>query len=133
MGIEIIYEGNLQTRCKHLQSSAVIYTEPPVDNQGRGEQFSPTDLIASGLACCVLTIAGIYAQRLNVDIKGTRAEVSKIMETNPRRISEIKIDLFFPQNNYSEKEKEIIKTAANDCPVARSLHPDVKQTINFNF
>jgi uncharacterized OsmC-like protein len=130
---EVVYLGDLRTQCTHLQSGTVILTDAPTDNQGKGEMFSPTDLAATSLASCMMTIMGIIAQRSGFDITGTRAEVTKIMGTDPRRISEIKIDLFFPPNNYSKKEKAIIEHTTKVCPVALSLHPDTIQSVICHF
>ncbi len=130
---EVIYLGDLRTQCTHYQSGTVILTDAPTDNQGKGEMFSPTDLAATSLASCMMTIIGILAQRSGFDITGTRAEVTKIMGTDPRRISEVKIDLFFPSNNYSEKEKAIIRNITKTCPVALSLHPDTIQNVICHF
>jgi putative redox protein len=130
---EVLYLGELRTQCTHLQSGTVILTDAPVDNQGKGEMFSPTDLVATSLASCMITIIGILAQRGGFDITGTRAEVTKIMGTDPRRISEIKIDLFFPPNNYSKRERAIIEHTTKVCPVALSLHPETIQTVVCHF
>jgi len=103
-----------------------------LDNQGKGEAFSPTDTVATGLASCLLTIMGIKARDLNVDLEGTYADVQKIMGTHPRRIVEIKVEVHFPQTLES-KTKQILERAAKSCPVAKSLHPDLNQTISFHW
>jgi uncharacterized OsmC-like protein len=131
--VETIYEGNLRTRAKHTLSGEIIITDAPVDNQGKGEAFSPTDLLAAALGSCMLTIIGIAACRYNFSIDGTKISITKIMATNPRRVDEVIIDFHFPDNSYSEKNKTIIRNAALKCPVSLTLHPDVRQTINFNF
>jgi putative redox protein len=130
---EVLYLGDLRTQCTHLQSGTVIYTDAPVDNEGKGEMFSPTDIAATSLACCMMTIMGIFARRSGFSIDGTRAEVTKIMGTDPRRISEIKIDLYFPENNYSEKERSMIDYAVKNCPVELSLHPDIIRNVVCHF
>jgi putative redox protein len=130
---EVKYLGDLRTQCTHLQSGTVILTDAPTDNQGKGEMFSPTDLVATSLASCMLTIMGLLAQRSGFDITGTRAEVTKIMGTDPRRISEVKIDLFFPPNDYSPKEKAMIEHATKVCPVALSLHSETFQNVVCHF
>jgi putative redox protein len=117
----------------HLKSGDVVITDAPPDNKGRGEAFSPTDLVATSLASCMLTIMGIAANERGFSIDGATAEVSKVMYSDPRQIGEIHIKLQFPQNNYSEKEKKIIEKSAYTCPVSKSLHPDLKQIIEFNF
>ncbi len=130
---KVVYTGDLRTTAIHLQSGVSITTDAPVDNQGKGEFFSPTDLAATSLACCMLTIIGIAVRTHGFSIDGTEAEVTKIMYSNPRRIGEIVIDYRFPEIHYTEKQKEIIERAGRTCPVALSLYPDVKQTINFHF
>lgn len=130
---KITYTGDLRTNSVHLKSGVEIITDAPVDNQGKGEAFSPTDLLATSLGNCMLTIVGIAARTHGFSIDGTTAEITKIMGENPRRVTEILINLQFPANNYSEKEKEIIERSARTCPVAFSLHPDIKQEITFGF
>jgi putative redox protein len=127
------YPGDLRTKAEHLQSGEVIITDAPTDNQGKGEAFSPTDLLAASLGSCMLTIMGISAREHGFDLIGTRLQITKIMASNPRRVQEIVIDFSFPHQNFSEKQKKLIEAATKTCPVARSLHPDVKQTIHLNF
>ena len=113
----VYYSSELRTESTHLQSGETYITDAPIDNEGKGEAFSPTDIIATGLANCMLTIMGIVAKRKSLDIEGTKAEVTKIMGTEPRRISEIKIDFFFPKS-YDKNSKQLLQTAAINCPVA---------------
>ncbi|MEI6822560.1 MAG: OsmC family protein [Bacteroidota bacterium] len=127
------YLGNLRTEALHVQSGNELLTDAPVDNNGKGEYFSPTDLIATAFGSCMLTVIGIVAQRSSFSIDGTKLKITKVMATEPRRIGEIIVEFNFPPNNYSAKEKEIIKHTALTCPVAKSLHPDLKQTLIFNF
>ncbi len=129
----IKYLGDLRTEAVHLQSGNKIITDAPIDNQGKGEAFSPTDMVATALGSCMMTIMGISANTHHFDLVGTEIKVTKIMQSDPRRIGEIRVELFFPPNNYSEKEKKLIKLATDTCPVAKSLHPDLKQTIIFNY
>ena len=129
----IVYSGNLSTEAVHLKSGKMFITDAPVDNNGRGEAFSPTDVMATSLGCCMLTIMGIVAQRNNINMEGTKIAVTKIMESNPRRVSEIIVAFEMPPNNYSQKERELLEHAALTCPVAKSLHPDLKQTVNFSY
>ncbi len=129
----IIYLGDLRTEAEHVRSGNKLITDAPVDNNGKGEFFSPTDLLATSLGACMVTIMGMSAKNHGFNIDGTKISVQKIMGTNPRRVVEIVIDLHFPHNNYSAKEKRIIELAAKECPVAQSLHPDLKQTINFHY
>lgn len=134
MTISTIYNGNLRTEATHLDSGAKIITDAPKDNQGKGEGFSPTDLLVTALSGCMLTIIGIAARTHGFSIDGTTTEVTKIMAAEPRRIGEIKIVINFPADiTYSEKEQRIIKSAAHSCPVAKSLHPDLIQNITFNY
>jgi len=130
---EITYTGDLRTTSIHLKSGKEIITDAPTDNQGKGEAFSPTDLLATSLGNCMLTIVGIAARNHGFNIDGTKAEITKVMAENPRRVSEIHVELHFPANGYTEKEKAIIERSAKTCPVAYSLHPDIKQEITFSY
>jgi putative redox protein len=130
---KITYLGNLQTQATHLQSGISIITDPPVDNQGKGEAFSPTDLMSTSLGSCMLTIMGIVAQRHEIKIEGTTIDITKIMEANPRRVSEIIVEFQMPKNNYSDKDKQLLENAARTCPVAQSLKAELKQTVVFNY
>jgi len=127
------YLGDLRTKALHLQSGNILITDAPLDNQGKGEAFSPTDTLATALGSCMLTIMGIAAGTHGFNIDGTKLTITKIMANDPRRVSEVILEFELPQNSYSEKEKEIIYKAAKGCPVARSLHPDLKQTIIMNY
>ena len=127
------YLGDLRTEAHHLHSGVKIITDAPLDNQGKAEYFSPTDLAATSLATCGMTIMGIAARTHGFSIEGTEATVTKVMYSNPRRIGEIHIDYNLPEIAYTEKQKKIIEAAGHSCPVALSLHPEVKQTISFNF
>ena len=126
------YLGDLRTSAIHIASDKNIITDAPIDNQGKGEAFSPTDTVATALASCLLTIMGIKARDLNIDIKNTTAEVSKVMASNPRRISEIQITVNFTRS-YDQRIKKILEKAALACPVSNSLHPDLKKNILFNW
>ncbi len=128
-----VYQGNLRVESTHLQSNSVIETDAPTDNNGKGERFSPTDLVATALGNCMLTIMGIKAEQMGVDIKGTAVEIDKIMGVNPRRIVEVHIAFKMPDNQYSDKEKKILEQAAFTCPVAKSLHPNIDQKITFSW
>jgi uncharacterized OsmC-like protein len=130
---QITYLGNLRTESKHIASGNSIITDAPLDNQGKGEAFSPTDLMSNALGCCMLTIMGIAAQTHQIQLTGTKVNITKVMQSNPRKVAEIKVDFFFPENNYTDKEKYILEQAAKTCPVALSLHPDLLQTITFNY
>jgi len=128
----VIYKGGLRTEATHLRSGTTIETDAPVDNQGKGERFSPTDLVSVALATCIVTTIGIASDTRDIDITGTECEVEKIMDSNPRKIGEIRIKLTFPKDKqYTDREKMLLENVANTCPVARSLHPDLKQTLTF--
>ncbi len=132
MTSKVIYRGDLRTECEHMPSGSKIITDAPVDNKGKGEAFSPTDTVATSLASCMLTIMGIKAQEMNVDLRGTFAEVTKSMAANPRRISKIEIKFHFP-THFSEKETAILENAAKTCPVIYSLHPEIEKVISFTY
>jgi putative redox protein len=130
---KIEYLGELRTEATHLQSGNQIITDAPTDNHGKGEAFSPTDLVATALSSCMISIMGIKLQGSGKDIKGATSEVTKVMYSEPRRIGEIHVKISVPDNNFSEKEKQILINAAHACPVAKSLHPDIKQVITITF
>ncbi len=109
-----------------------MITDAPVDNHGKGEAFSPTDTVANALATCMLTVMGIKADALGVDIKGASAEVVKIMSAEPRRISRIDVKINFPLS-YSQKDAKILEHTGKTCPVLQSLHPDIEKNITFNY
>ncbi len=130
---KIKYLGNLRTESVHIQSGNSIITDAPLDNNGKGEAFSPTDLLSTSLGCCMLTIMGIAAERHAINIEGTEIEITKIMESNPRRVGEIIVEFNMPKNNYSDKEKVLLENAARTCPVAKSLSSELIQTVVFNY
>ena len=121
MTSEVIYKGGLRTIATHLKSGKQIITDAPTDNQGKGEAFSPTDLLATSLAACHLTIMGIKARDKDIDMVGARAEVTKVMASDPRRVGQVIVKIIMPDNSYSDKEKTIIEKSAESCPVGRSL------------
>ena len=129
---EIKYQGNLRTSATHLDSGSKISTDVPKDNHGLGEAFSPTDLVCSALASCILTIMAIAVEKDDIDIKGTNAIVKKTMGINPRRITKIDIDLTFPKE-YDSKTKTILERAANNCPVHQTLSKSVEKNISFTY
>ena len=134
MTSEIIYEGQLRTRATHLDSGEVILTDAPKDNHGLGAAFSPTDLVATALGSCMLSIMGILANRHAIALEGTRIAIQKVMHAQPRRIAAVEVTFFFPPDSqYTEKEKTILENAARTCPVALSLHPDIEQRITFQY
>ncbi len=129
MTTEIIYAGDLHTDARHIRSGNIIQTDAPTDNNGKGEAFSPTDLVAAALGSCVLTIMGIAARNHNIDMTGATAQVNKVMLANPRRIGKLEVMIQMPEGNFTEKEKKILDKAAHGCPVKQSLHPDLEETI----
>jgi uncharacterized OsmC-like protein len=129
---KVTYLGDLRTSSEHLQSGSVIISDAPTDNNGKGEAFSPTDTVANGLASCMFTVMGIKARDLGVDFSGSTAEVTKIMGTEPRRISEIHVT-FSMELEADEKTKTILERTAMTCPVHYSLHPDIKKEIVFHW
>lgn len=130
---ETTYIGGLRTTSIHLRSGQTVITDAPPDNNGRGEAFSPTDLMSTSLACCMMTIMGIVANRHNINIENTKADVTKIMGTEPRRVIEIVVALTIPGKDLNEKDKQLLQNAALTCPVAKSLHPELKQTVTFTW
>ncbi len=131
MTSKIKYLGDLRTECTHIMSGNSLITDAPTDNNGKGEAFSPTDLTATSLGTCMITIIGIAAKNHNFTVDGATLEVTKYMASDPRRISGIEIKMILPEVHYSHIEKKIIETAAKTCPVALSLHPEIKQDIHF--
>lgn len=124
------YKGELRTEAVHLKSGKTIITDAPIDNQGKGEAFSPTDLVATALGSCMITIMGIVAEREGIILNGTTAEVEKVMDTSPRRIGEVKIKIKFIQKlNRDQKDK--LERAAKSCPVSGSLSENLKETVEF--
>jgi len=130
----VIYDGDLRTVATHLQSGTVIQTDAPTDNQGKGEHFSPSDLVATALGSCMLTIMGIKARDMEVDLKGTKIEIQKIMKQEPRRIGGINLTFHFPNRlELTEKQQIIFERAAKTCPVVYSINPDIELRIEFNW
>jgi putative redox protein len=131
--IQTVYQGELRTNITHVASGQNIITDAPLDNQGKGEAISPTDMLSASLGSCMLTIMGIAAQTHGFNIKGLGVSITKHMAANPRRVSKIEIIFSnFPQQ-YSALERSIIEKAAKTCPVALSLHPDLIQDVEFIF
>ena len=131
--IKTIYLGQLRTENEHLQSGNKVITDAPTDNQGKGEYFSPTDLLATSLGSCIMTIMGIKARDNNIDLEGTEVEITKIMASDPRRVAEVIIEFSFPKKGYSDEDKKLVESVAGISPVPLSLHPDLIQTIKFNW
>jgi putative redox protein len=134
MTSQIIYKGGLRTSAIHLQSSTEIETDAPSDNQGKGERFSPTDLLATALGTCMITTMAIKANTMNIVLDGTRVDVTKVMVSDPRRIGKIIAYVFFPAHlHLDDKQKDILERTARTCPVERSLHPDIELDMTFNW
>ncbi len=129
----ITYTGDLRTEALHVKSGQLFITDAPTDNQGRGEAFSPTDLLATSLGACAITVVGIAARTHGFNVDGTEIKITKIMASDPRRVGEVIVEMNFPDIQYTEKEKSIIRHTINTCPVGQSLNPDLKQTFILNF
>lgn len=129
---KVTYLGELRTSSIHINSGSEIISDAPLDNNGKGEAFSPTDTVANGLATCMFTVMGIKARDMEIDLSNSTAEVTKIMAADPRRISEIHI-VFNLNVAVDDKTKTILERTANTCPVHYSLHPDIKKEITFNW
>ena len=131
--MEVTYEGNLNCKAKHLESSSIIETDAPLDNGGKAATFSSTDLVGAALGSCILTIMGIIAKRDNIALEGTKVRVIKNMATAPnRKIGNIQMTVKFPEGlNLSDKDKKKFEKAVDLCPVKQSLHPDVKIQTEF--
>jgi putative redox protein len=127
------YLGSLRTQASHIKSGNSIITDAPIDNNGKGEAFSPTDLVCAALSSCMITIMGILADREKIDLRGLTSEIVKIMSSNPRKIAEIQITFNHPNLVATEEQKEKLKQAARTCPVALSLSESLMQSIEFNF
>ncbi len=129
----VVYNGDLRTTCTHLASQSAFETDAPVDNNGKGERFSPTDLLATSLATCMVTVMGIKARTMGFDLTDIKVEVLKIMKAEPRRVSGIGLTFHMPKHLQSidEKTKTILKQTGETCPVIKSLHPDIVITTNW--
>ncbi|MDB5208636.1 MAG: OsmC family protein [Flavisolibacter sp.] len=127
------YEGDLRTTCTHLQSANSFETDAPLDNNGKGERFSPTDLMATSLATCMITVMGIKARSMGFDLNGVKIEVEKLMKAEPRRVGGINLFFHFPEpmKSLDEKSKQILKHVGNTCPVQHSLHPDIEVRVDW--
>jgi putative redox protein len=130
----VIYEGDLRTVARHLSSGHTIETDAPLDNQGKAQRFSPTDLVATALGTCMMTIMGIKARDMDVDLKGTKIDIRKIMKADPRRIGEIDLEFHFPEHLHpDEMTRMIFERAAHTCPVMYSINPEITVKIIFNW
>ncbi len=134
MTSKVIYKENLRTEMIHLKSESIIETDAPTDNNGKGERFSPTDLVATALASCMLTVMGIKARDMNIVLDGTEAFVTKIMGTEPRRITGIDLVIQFSTSiNADEKQRTILERTALTCPVLYSIHPNIACNTEFKW
>jgi putative redox protein len=130
----VIYEGELHTVARHLQSGSEIETDAPTDNQGKGEQFSPTDLLATSLGACMATTMGIKARDLQVDLRGMKLSILKIMKPDPRRVAGINVIFDFPATlQVDDKQRTILERTAHTCPIMYSIHPDLEVKVEFNW
>ena len=129
----VVYKGDLRTTCTHLRSGNHFETDAPVDNNGKGERFSPTDLMATSLATCMITVMGIKARTMGFDLNGVTVEVEKIMKAEPRRVGGINLFFHFPETLHAvdEKTKQILKHTGNTCPVQQSIHPDIEVKVDW--
>ncbi len=132
MTSKVTYLGELRTECKHLRSGNKFITDAPLDNNGRGEAFSPTDTVATALASCMLTVMGIKAQSMDLELTGAYAEVTKVMASNPRRISGIEVTLYL-SSAIEEKVRDLLERVGNTCPVLQSIHPDIETVIRYHW
>ena len=132
MTASIVYTENLRCEAEHIQSKTTIETDAPIDNRGKGEKFSPTDLLCVSLATCMLTTMGIKAGELGVDITNSKAAVTKHMLSNPRRVGKIEVSVQLPDNG-SERDQKILEAAGNNCPVMKSISPEIEVIINYEW
>lgn len=132
MTASVVYEGNLRCRAIHTQSGSVIETDAPTDNRGKGERFSPTDMLCLALGTCAVTTMGIKAQDMEIDLAGTTIDIQKHMLSDPRRVGKVDVMIRFPKTlNLSEKDRTILERVGNTCPVARSLSPELEMNLQY--
>ena len=131
--IENKYIGELRTLSTHVKSRKNIITDAPIDNNGKGQAFAPTDLVSSALCSCITTVMGICAEKGKFEMPNSKAKITKLMSTNPRKISEIKIEINFEKNSLTDVQKRKLISVGKNCPVAKSLNSDIKQNLIFNF
>jgi putative redox protein len=132
MTASIVYMGNLRCEAEHVQSRTIIETDAPTDNRGKGEKFSPTDLLCVSLATCMLTTMAIKAGELQVDITNSKADVTKHMLSDPRRVGKVEVTVTLPSNG-TETDQKVLEKAGNNCPVMKSIHPDIELVINYKW
>ncbi len=129
----VVYNGDLRTTCTHLNSASAFETDAPVDNNGKGERFSPTDLMATSLATCMVTVMGIKARTMGFDLRDIKVEILKVMKADPRRVGGIELTFYIPDalKNIDEKTKAILKHTGDTCPVMKSIHPDIEVKVDW--
>ena len=134
MTASVVYKGHLRCQCTHLQSGTIIETDAPTDNRGKGERFSPTDTLCVALATCIVTTMALKANDMKINLADTKIDITKHMLSDPRRIGKIEVILNFPSSlNLDEKDKTILKRVGDNCPVAKSLHPDLEVNIEYRW
>lgn len=133
MTASVVYKGDLRCECTHLQSGTVTETDAPTDNRGKGERFSPTDTLCVSLATCMITTMGIRAADMQIDLSGTNIDVTKHMLSDPRRIGKIEIVLHMPAINLEEKDRLLLQKIGDNCPVMKSIHPDLDVQVEYRW
>jgi len=133
MTASIIYQGDLRCSATHLQSGTVIQTDAPIDNRGKGEKFSPTDTLCVSLATCIITTLALKASDMDVELKDTKIDVTKYMLKDPRRVGQVDITIHFPELQLDESQKSTLEITGNNCPVAKSLNPELRLNIQYNW
>ena len=134
MTASIRYLGDLRCSATHLQSGTVIETDAPTDNRGKGEKFSPTDTLCVSLGTCIITTMALKANEMNIDLKGATIDITKHMQPNPRRVAQADVIIKLPPGlEVSEKDKTLLQNIGNNCPVAKSIHPDLKVNIRYQW
>lgn len=129
----VVYNGSLRTTCTHLRSGSSFETDAPVDNNGKGERFSPTDLMATSLATCMVTVMGIKARSMGFDLDDIKVDVLKIMKADPRRVGGIELTFHIPEalQNIDDKSRSILRHTGDTCPVMKSIHPDIEVKVDW--
>ena len=133
MTAQVIYKGDLRCECTHIQSGTVIETDAPTDNRGKGERFSPTDTVCVALATCMITTMGIRAADMQINLQDTKIDVTKHMLSDPRRIGKIEVTLHLPALNLDEKDRKLLEKIGDNCPVMKSIHPDLVVEAKYNW
>ena len=132
MTASLVYTGNLRCSVEHIQSGTIIETDAPTDNKGKGERFSPTDLLCVSLGTCMLTTMAIKAAEMQVELNGSKASITKHMLSDPRRVGKIEVSVTLPATG-TERDRKILEKVGDNCPVIKSIHPDIKLQINYDW